>query len=308
MDHIRIAIVGIGKIARDQHVPAIVNNSAFTLAATVSPHDDGLDGVSHHASLDDLLADGPAVDAIALCTPPQVRYDLAMQALTKGIHLFLEKPPGATLAEVEALQGHADKMDVSLFAAWHSRFAAGVAPARAWLAEREIEKVSIIWREDVRVWHPGQAWIWQPGGLGVFDPGINALSIVTHILPHPFFLQDATLVLPENRAAPIAADMMFRDTVGAPIHMDLDWRQTGPQSWDILVETDAGTLKLAKGGAVLTLPSGTDHGEDVEYAGLYARFAALIRGGQSDVDTSPLRLVADAFLRGRRETTHAFHD
>ena len=308
MDPIRIAIVGIGKIARDQHVPAICGNGAFSLAATVSPHDAGLPGVPHHASLDALLAQGPAVDAVALCTPPQVRYDLAAQALSRGAHVFLEKPPGATLAEVEALKAQADKVGATLFAAWHSRFAAGVAPARAWLAERRIEKVSIVWREDVRVWHPGQAWIWQPGGLGVFDPGINALSIVTHILPRPFFLKDATLVLPENRAAPIAADLAFRDTAGAPIHMDLDWRQTGPQSWDIHVDTDAGTLKLSHGGAVLTLPSGTEHGEDIEYAGLYSRFATLIRGGRSDVDTAPLRLVADAFLRGRRETTDAFHD
>ena len=308
MDPIRIAIVGIGKIARDQHVPAIRGNGAFSLAATVSPHDAGLDGVPHHASLDALLAQGPAVDAVALCTPPQVRYDLAAQALARGIHVFLEKPPGATLAEVEALKAQAAKVDASLFAAWHSRFAAGVAPARAWLAERRIDKVSIIWREDVRVWHPGQAWIWQPGGLGVFDPGINALSIVTHILPRPFFLKDATLILPENRAAPIAADLHFRDTAGAPIHMDLDWRQTGPQSWDVLVETDAGPLKLSQGGAVLHLPGGTEHGEDIEYAGLYARFASLIRGGRSDVDTAPLRLVADAFLRGRREATAAFHD
>ena len=308
MDPIRIAIVGIGKIARDQHVPAIRGNGAFSLAATVSPHDAGLPGVPHHASLDALLAQGPAVDAVALCTPPQVRYDLAAQALSRGAHVFLEKPPGATLAEVEALKAQADKVGATLFAAWHSRFAAGVAPARAWLAERRIEKVSIVWREDVRVWHPGQAWIWQPGGLGVFDPGINALSIVTHILPRPFFLKDATLVLPETRAAPIAADLAFRDTAGAPIHMDLDWRQTGPQSWDIHVDTDAGTLKLSHGGAVLTLPSGTEHGEDIEYAGLYSRFATLIRGGRSDVDTAPLRLVADAFLRGRRETTDAFHD
>jgi D-galactose 1-dehydrogenase len=308
MDPIRIALVGMGKIARDQHLPAILGNSAFSLAASVSPHDAGVDGVPHLASLDALLAEGPAVDAIALCTPPQVRYDLASQALARGIHLFLEKPPGATLAEVAALQDQARKVDATLFAAWHSRFAAGVAPARAWLAERRIERVSIIWREDVRVWHPGQAWIWEPGGLGVFDPGINALSIATHILPRPFFLKAATLVLPANRAAPIAADIEFRDTAGAPITMDLDWRQTGPQSWDIIVETDAGTLKLSQGGSVLSLPSGTQHSEDHEYPGLYARFATLIRGGRSDVDTDPLRLVADAFLRGRREITDAFND
>ena len=307
MDPIRIAVVGVGKIARDQHLPAIAGNSAFSLAATVSPHDPAPEGVPHQRSLEDLIENGPAVDAVALCTPPQVRYELAAHALRKGMHVFLEKPPGATLAEVAALSDRADRVGVTLFAAWHSRFAAGVAPARAWLAERKIESVSIVWREDVRVWHPGQAWIWEPGGLGVFDPGINALSILTHILPRPVFLKNATLSLPANRAAPIAADILFCDTAGTPIHMDLDWRQTGPQSWDIVVETDAGTLKLSNGGAVLTLPTGTDHNEDLEYPGLYARFANLIRGGRSDVDIAPLRLVADAFLRGHRQTVEAFH-
>lgn len=309
MDPIRIAIVGMGKIARDQHLPAILGDRAFSLAATVSPlAEQNVDGVPHLRSLDDLLGDGPAVEAIALCTPPQVRYDLAAQALARGIHVFLEKPPGATLAEVDALEARAVSTGATLFAAWHSRFAAGVAPARAWLAERRIDRVSIVWREDVRVWHPGQAWIWEPGGLGVFDPGINALSIATHILPRPFFLRTGSLAIPANRAAPIAADLTFCDTAGATIHMDLDWRQTGPQSWDIIVETDAGVCKLSRGGAVLTLPSGTDHNEDREYPGLYARFATLIRGGRSEIDTGPLRLVADAFLRARRTVVEPFND
>ncbi|MCT2401186.1 Gfo/Idh/MocA family protein [Novosphingobium mangrovi (ex Huang et al. 2023)] len=308
MDPIRIAVVGVGKIARDQHLPAIAGTPAFSLAATVSPHDPGAEGIPHLSSLEELLEKGPAIDAVALCTPPQVRYGLAVQALKRGIHVFLEKPPGATLSEVVALRDRADKVGVTLFASWHSRFAAGVAPARAWLAERRIENVSIVWREDVRVWHPGQAWIWEPGGLGVFDPGINALSILTHILPRPVFLKSATLSIPENRAAPIAADLSMCDTGGAEIHMDLDWRQTGPQSWDIIVETDAGTLKLSQGGAVLTTPTGTEHNEDLEYPGLYSRFANLIRGGRSDVDMDPFRLVADAFLRGRRETVEAFND
>lgn len=298
----------MGKIARDQHLPAIAGNSAFSLAATVSPHGPGVDGVAHHTSMTALLTEGPRVDAVVLCTPPQVRYELASEALARGVHVFLEKPPGATLAEVAALERLASSVGATLFAGWHSRFAAGVAPARAWLAERRIDGVQITWREDVRVWHPGQAWIWEPGGLGVFDPGINALSIATYILPRPFFLQEATLAVPANRAAPIAADLRFRDTAGAQIAMDLDWRQTGPQSWDILVETDAGPCRLSRGGAVLSLPSGTDHKEDHEYAGLYAHFATLIATGRSDVDTDPLRLVADAFLRGRRETVEPFHD
>jgi D-galactose 1-dehydrogenase len=308
MAAIRIAVVGMGKIARDQHLPAIAGNAEFELVAAVSPRDPGMAGLPYFPTLQALLDDGPAVDAVALCTPPQVRYELAALALSRGVHVFLEKPPGATLSEVVALEEHAGASKATLFAGWHSRFAAGVAPARAWLADRRIDSVAIVWREDVRVWHPGQAWIWEPGGLGVFDPGINALSIATDILPNAFFLTAATLSTPANRAAPIAADLTFRDTTGAPITMDLDWRQTGPQSWDITVETDAGTLRLAKGGAVLTLPEGTDTNEDEEYPGLYVRFASLVRGGRSEVDTRPFRLVADAFLRGTRIAVENFDD
>jgi D-galactose 1-dehydrogenase len=309
MPPIRIALIGMGKIARDQHLPAIRENPGFDLVATVSPHHEGVAGVPHLASLDALLADGPAVDALALCTPPQVRHALASTAIAQGKHLFLEKPPGAALSEVAALVAQAESAGVTLFASWHSRFAAGVAPARAWLAQREVRGVRINWREDVRVWHPGQAWIWQAGGLGVFDPGINALSIVTNILPRPIFLVDALLAFPANREAPIAADLQMRDTAGAPLTMNLDWRQTGPQSWDIEVETDAGTLKLSEGGAVLTLPGAApERAADREYAGLYARFAQLVRSGSSDVDADPLRLVADAFLRGRRQTVEPFDD
>lgn len=308
MSQIRVVVVGIGKIARDQHLPAIASNAAFQLASVVSSGNPGMDGVPSFKNLGAALKEGPDVDAVILCTPPQVRYALAREALASGAHVFLEKPPGATLSEVAALEELAAAKGVTLFASWHSRYAAGVEPARAWLADRRIASVSIVWREDVRTWHPGQAWIWEAGGLGVFDPGINALSIATRILPRAFFLESATLSIPGNRAAPIAAKMQFSDTAGVPISMDLDWRQTGPQSWDIVVETDAGTLKLARGGAVLELPSGTVRGEEREYPGLYARFATLIKEGRSDVDTSPLRLVADAFLRGHREAVDAFED
>lgn len=308
MKPIRIAIIGLGKIARDQHLPAIAGNANFTLAATMSPRGAGVDGVPHYTDWNALLTEGPAIDAVALCTPPQVRYAMAAQALAAGLHVFLEKPPGATLSEVEALTQQAKRAGVTLFASWHSRYAAGVAPARAWLASRRIQRVQITWREDVRVWHPGQAWIWEPGGLGVFDPGINALSIATHILPNPIFLYEATLTLPLNRAAPIAADLRLTDTNGTPIAMDLDWRQTGPQTWDIVVETDDGTCRLERGGAVLHLPDQVIEADDSEYAGLYARFAQLVQDGQSDVDCAPFRLVADAFLRGHREWVEPFED
>ena len=303
---IRVALIGLGKIARDQHLPAMAGDPRFVLAAVVSRHAQQ-DGLPNFHTFDELLASGVAFDAVALCTPPQVRHALARRALEAGKHVMLEKPPGATLSEVEDLRQVAQAQGVTLQATWHSRYAPAVAPAREWLSGKTILAARILWKEDVRVWHPGQDWIWEPGGLGVFDPGINALSIATALLPRPFFLTSATLHVPQNRQSPIAADLAFVDTAGVAITAVFDFLQTGPQSWDIEVDTDGGALRLSHGGARLWIDGALVHEQpEAEYPGLYARFAELIAAGGSDVDVTPLRHVADAFLLGRRVAAPAF--
>lgn len=303
----KIAIVGLGKIARDQHLPAIAKNPDFTLAAIVSRHA-GVDGVDHFDALETMLAACPDIEAVALCTPPQPRFALAVAAIEAKRHVLLEKPPGATVAEVKTLKSLARRHGVSLFATWHSRHAQGVEPARQWLADKTIKSVEIVWREDVRRWHPGQEWIWTPGGMGVFDPGINALSTLTHILPAPVHVTAATLDIPANRQTPIGAKIAFRSVTGHPVTADFDWRQDGAQIWDITVRTDAGTLALTAGGAILMIDGQKQlAAPDTEYDGIYAHFARLLAAGESDVDIAPLQLAADAFMLGERREVDAFH-
>jgi D-galactose 1-dehydrogenase len=303
---IKIAIVGLGKIARDQHVPSLQASDAFELIAVASPHHQ-LDGMPGFGDLPALLHAVPEVEAVALCTTPQVRYELARYALEHGRHVLLEKPPGVTVSEVLALVDVAKQRGVGLFASWHSRHARAVEPARNWLAGRKILAATVTWKEDVRVWHPGQPWIWQAGGLGVFDPGINALSILTRIIPGALALKRAELSYPRNCETPIAARLLLADSRGATAQVEMDFRQTGQQTWDIDVDTDAGRLHLSAGGGVMTVG---DHAVETvecsEYGSLYAHFATLVRAGAIDVDCAPLQLVADAFLCGRRVEVEPF--
>jgi D-galactose 1-dehydrogenase len=303
---LRIAIVGFGKIARDQHVAAIAATPGATLSAIAS-RNASLPDLPHFATIEDLLAKGPPVDAVSLCTPPQVRRAQAVAALSAGKHVMLEKPPGLSLGELDPLVAMAEEAKRTLFATWHSRFAPAVEPARQWLAARQIKSVHISWKEDVRVWHPGQGWIWEPGGLGVFDPGINALSILTRILPRQVFVTAADLSFPANREAPIAANLMLTDAGGLPITAEFDFRQTGPQSWDIIADTDQGRMTLSGGGARMAV-DGTRVAEapEAEYRGLYHRFVELAATGESDVDLTPFRLVADAFMLGKRNVVEPF--
>jgi D-galactose 1-dehydrogenase len=305
----RIGIVGYGKIAQDQHVPVIKGGDAFVLVAVSSTRGAGPPGLNRiFRDHRDMLA-MTDLDAVAICTPPNVRHAIARDALAAGKHVMLEKPPAATLSELEDLGRRASEADLTLFTTWHSQANAGVDEARRLLQGQRVRRLAVTWREDVRRWHPGQAWIWEPGGLGVFDPAVNALSIATRILPRPFFLREGVLRFPENRQAPVAADLVFADVEGVRIDVGLDWLQTGPQTWDIRVETDGGTLLLRLGGSRMEVDGEVVcEAPEREYAGLYERFARLVAESRSDVDVSPLRHVADAFLSSRREIVEPFLD
>lgn len=301
-----LAIIGFGKIARDQHLPAITGEPRFTLVGVVDPSVAAAD-VRVFANLAQLLARRPDVRAVAICTPPQVRASIARAALAAGLDVLLEKPPAATLSAFAGLRALAAERDRVLFATWHSRFAPMVARAREALAHRRPSRVRLTWREDARKWHPGQHWLWQPGGLGVFDPAINGFSVLTAVLAGPIEVRAAAFEVPDNAATPIAARLSL--AMGeVPIECDLDFRETEGERWEIAFDlADGGKIVLGAGGARLSIDGvAQPDTPSAEYPAIYARFAELIATRASDADAAPLRLVADAFLLATTQTVERF--
>lgn len=103
---IRIALIGVGHIARHEHLPALHAHPAFRVVAVVSPVPVSLD-FPVFTSIEALIESGTVVDAVSICTPPDCRYDLACKAIAAGWHVLLEKPPtltrsqGRTLSDLE---------------------------------------------------------------------------------------------------------------------------------------------------------------------------------------------------------------
>lgn len=306
---LKLALIGIGKIARDQHIPALAADPRFELVACAS-RNAHVDGVANFADIETLLAEVNELDAISICTPPQAHFEAALAALRAGKHVMLEKPPAATTRHIALLQAEAARHGCTLFQTWHSRFAAGVDTARDWLRGRILTGGTITWKEDVHHWHPGQQWIFDAGGLGVFDPGINALSVLTEVLSDEVVVHESVLEFPENQQAPIAARLGLRTERGVMVQADFDFRQKGEQTWDIELVTTTGRLRLSRGGGALEIdgkPMGSDEALAGEYPRLYARFADLCAAGQSEVDWRPFQLVADAFLVGERRIVAPHH-
>jgi predicted dehydrogenase len=299
---IRIAIIGYGKIAADQHVPSIRGNERFALAATSSRSGEGIDPV--FTDWRELLKTVDGLEAVAITTPPGPRYEIARACVEAGLHTLLEKPPTATLSEIDELACLAEARGVTLFATWHARHNSAVDAAAQALAGKRIASMAIHWHEDVHKWHPGQQWIWEPGGYGVFDPGINAFSIATKIFPGALFVKSAELSFPENAQTPIAAEITFgSDVADGNLSCSLDWRRTEGEEWTIAVETADGLkLNLIDGGSRLFVNGDEQVVTTIgEYPDIYSEFVDLMDVRRSSVDVRPQRLVADCLLIGGRK-------
>jgi D-galactose 1-dehydrogenase len=307
----RIAVIGIGKIAQDQHLRVIDRSPHFELAACVSTRGVGHGEVPVFRTPAELYKAMPEVGVVAIATPPAVRHGFAREAIDAGKDVLLEKPPAPTVSEFDDLVAHGRKRDRVLFQTWHSRYNEAVAAARLILKAEGVKSARIDWRESVRKWHPGQEWVWEPGGFGVFDPGINALSIFTRILPFPVFVESAALYFPANRQTPVDTQLTFRAAGKHKPEMTagFNWLEETGEVWTIAVETREGnSLRLEKGGTVLVVNGEvTVANPSDEYEAIYERFARLLKKRKSEMDGSPLRLVADAFLLGARHEVDAFH-
>ncbi len=92
----KLGVIGLGKIAQDQHLPVIKANPDFELLAVSSQRGIAVDGVPHaFKSWQDMLR-LPELDTVAICTPPQPRHEIARAALEAG---------AAIVNDVTALRG-----------------------------------------------------------------------------------------------------------------------------------------------------------------------------------------------------------
>nr|NUR38273.1 Gfo/Idh/MocA family oxidoreductase [Sphingomonas sp.] len=297
MNPITIAILGFGKIAEDQHVPSIRGNPRFELVATSSRSGQGVG--SAFTDWRDLIRSVDGLEAVAITTPPAPRYEIARECILAGFHCLLEKPPAAGLAEIADLECLAQAKGVSLFTTWHAQNNPAVDKAARLLAGKRIKSMAVRWHENVHKWHPGQSWIFEAGGFGVFDPGINAFSVITKIFPGAVFVRQAELQVPENAQTPIAAQIeLGSPAADGPLSVSFDFRWSDEEEWTIEIETtDGAKLRLERGGARLFVEGTEEAAEGPgEYPDIYRIFADLIDERRSLVDVAPFRLVADCLL------------
>ncbi len=130
MNNLSIAIVGVGLIGQ-AHIAAALACPGITLAALVDPASSAQDqaklmNVAWFASLDDLLAmqrphqkPHQRPQGIVLATPNALHEPQALQCITAGVPILLEKPMAPTVKEAQRIVDWAEQKGTPVLIGHH---------------------------------------------------------------------------------------------------------------------------------------------------------------------------------------------
>ena len=137
MPELRTAVIGAGKVA-DIHasILAALPDSEFVgVCSRTLGKAESLAARYHVAAYTDLTAmiHDLAVEMVIVCTPHPAHAAPAIQAIERGVHVLVEKPLAASLADCDAMIGAAERAHVKL----------GVISQRRWYAASQRVKAAI---------------------------------------------------------------------------------------------------------------------------------------------------------------------
>lgn len=177
----KIGIIGYGKMGKLRH--GVLNNMGDYNVVHVC------DPIASHGefkySCDPLqLIEDNDIDTVFICTPNYLIKNLVVNALDSGKHVFAEKPPGVSSAQVEEMMAAETRNpDQKLMFGFNHRYHESIRTAKShidsgqygkilWMRGRYGKSVDESFFED---WRSDRA---QAGGGILMDQGIHMLDLL----------------------------------------------------------------------------------------------------------------------------------
>ncbi|HJU66496.1 MAG TPA: Gfo/Idh/MocA family oxidoreductase [Gemmatimonadaceae bacterium] len=125
---LRLGIVGCGRVVERLHLPALRSCDAWQISAVAEPLGErrawigsALPGVRVTDTLPELLAGGD-VDAVLIAAPPVTHCALALEALSRGVAVLVEKPMALLVSDARAMRDASRQVRRPLWVGFNRRF------------------------------------------------------------------------------------------------------------------------------------------------------------------------------------------
>jgi len=311
----RGAIIGLGGIARQSHLPGFrvpPASGRFEIVASLdmAPEAEAVEGIPLYRSLNELARSGP-LDFVDICTPTASHLELTLWALEHGCHVLCEKPVALSAEEAARIRVAALRAGRVVMPCHQYRYNPVWKQVKAWLDAGAIGH-----------WHLAEFDVYRPradpgagrtalpwrgrsaesrGGV-LLDHGTHLVYELLDVAGPPLRVEAWTgRLLHTSYDVEDTAQLLFEypDRLGrmfltwAAHHRENRIRFIGTTG---TIEWRGGQLTIDRGGVVET----TDRSAELDksayagwFAGLFAAFADAIDAGDLSGGLDDIARVAD---------------
>jgi predicted dehydrogenase len=214
---LKVGVVGVG-VMGSNHARVLSDISGVHLAGIADPDRKQRDfvarslGCEAFADLDGLLRAG--VEAVTIAAPTHLHHDLALQCISRGIHLLVEKPIAPTVEEGHAIVTAAHRAGVTLMVGHVERFNPAVESIKRAIKGQDILSIAIT-------------------RVGPFPPRMSNVGVVIDLAVHDIDLirwfTDSEIVEIQPQLSSAVAEredialLQFRTASGVLAHINTNW-------------------------------------------------------------------------------------
>lgn len=182
---LKVGIIGYGKMGQIRH-RAIQESGQGEVAAVFDPTLAANDSPLQRASSPEALIADPAIDAVFICTPNYLNKPLTVMGLEAGKHVFCEKPPAFTAADVEDIRLAESRTGKSLMYGFNHRHHESIQAIKQIVDTGEMGRV--LWMRGRYGKEVNEAFFkgWRAkhelaGGGIMLDQGIHMLDLMLYL-------------------------------------------------------------------------------------------------------------------------------
>jgi len=242
MSKINMAVIGLGWVATQRHIPIILRQPRLHLYGVVDKRAERLQNLSAKypwiktsISQDAEMPWGDDVQAVLIATDPLNHYRLAKQVLLAGKHLLMEKPLTMSPDEGRELVELAEKQKLSFCVVHNFQFARSTLRLKQMMAEGKLGEIQSI--EAAQFSNPRRrlpVWYEQlPFGL-FYDESPHMFYMLETLAGRSLTHLHSTVIQHPAKNTPIQVSAHYR-AGSVPIRLMMNF-EAALSEWHIFVQ------------------------------------------------------------------------
>ncbi len=328
-ESLKIGIIGAGAITQVAHLPVLRKLKGVEVSAICDSDLPKARALAERFQVRDAFSDieelleYEKLDAIAICTPNHLHEPHVIAALSRGVHVLVERPLSLTAAGAQRILGQAAKHNLILMVGMNHRYRADVQIVRSFVQSGELGQVESI-RGSWHVFRPSRAQLgWrqrrdEAGGGAMLDLGETVLDLGLWLANNPAPIRvSASLHGGEgNRAVEHSGSALVICEGPVSIFLDVTWNHIGEgERFGLGLRGTKGTAginplhvwKELHGMPTDVAPTGAigrENAFSASYRAQWAHFLAVVRGEAKPFDNQEqvvIHRVLDAIYRSAAE-------